>query len=175
MFQFPGFCFPALRPGFRRMNGGGLPHSEIPGSTPVCGSPRLIAAYHVLHRLLVPSHPPLALSRLTTEIILSALRIHENIRRPKATFVRCDLKKTLLQLSKSQEFGSPGDGRDRTGGLLLGKQALSQLSYVPWRRPQNESPQPGPLCVLGADSVPDLGARGIEPLTPALSRRCSTN
>ena len=34
-----------------------LPHSEISGSKPVCGSPKLIAAYHVLHRLLVPSHP----------------------------------------------------------------------------------------------------------------------
>src|SRR5437763_1957211 len=31
----------------------------------VCGSPRLIAAYHVLHRLLLPRHPPCALSSLT--------------------------------------------------------------------------------------------------------------
>src|SRR5439155_27182630 len=29
----------------------GLPHSEILGSQLVCSSPRLIAAYHVLHRL----------------------------------------------------------------------------------------------------------------------------
>ena len=43
----------------------GLPHSEIPGSKPVCGSPRLIAAYHVLHRLPVPRHPPCALHSLT--------------------------------------------------------------------------------------------------------------
>ena len=43
----------------------GLPHSEILGSMPVCDSPRLIAAYHVLHRLLVPRHPPYALSSLT--------------------------------------------------------------------------------------------------------------
>ena len=42
----------------------GFPHSEIPGSTPVCGSPRLIAAYHVLHRLPSPRHPPYALSSL---------------------------------------------------------------------------------------------------------------
>ena len=31
-----------------------FPHSEIPGSTLVCNSPRLIAAYHVLHRLPSP-------------------------------------------------------------------------------------------------------------------------
>ena len=42
----------------------GFPHSEIHGSTPVCGSPGLIAAYHVLHRLLTPRHSPLALSSL---------------------------------------------------------------------------------------------------------------
>ena len=46
----------------------GLPHSEIPGSTVVCTSPRLIAAYHVLHRLLVPRHPPYALSSLTVNL-----------------------------------------------------------------------------------------------------------
>ena len=43
----------------------GLPHSEILGSKVVCTSPRLIAAYHVLHRLSVPRHPPFALISLT--------------------------------------------------------------------------------------------------------------
>ena len=43
----------------------GFPHSEIPGSKPMCGSPRLIAACHVLHRLLMPRHSPCALLRLT--------------------------------------------------------------------------------------------------------------
>ena len=42
----------------------GFPHSDISGSTPVCGSPKLIAAYHVLHRLPSPRHPPYALSSL---------------------------------------------------------------------------------------------------------------
>src|ERR1700756_4552073 len=45
---------------------GGLPHSEIHGSTPARGSPWLIAACHVLHRLLVPRHPPNALLSLET-------------------------------------------------------------------------------------------------------------
>lgn len=39
------------------MNRHRLSHSEISGSMPVCGCPELIAAYHVLHRLLVPRHP----------------------------------------------------------------------------------------------------------------------
>ena len=47
------------------MSRGGLPHSEIFGSKPVCGSPKLFAAYRVLHRLLAPRHSPYALSSLT--------------------------------------------------------------------------------------------------------------
>ena len=47
------------------MTPAGFPHSDIPGSKLVCSSPRLIAAYRVLHRLLVPRHPPCALSSLT--------------------------------------------------------------------------------------------------------------
>ena len=46
------------------MTPAGFPHSDIPGSKLVCSSPRLIAAYRVLHRLLVPRHPPCALSSL---------------------------------------------------------------------------------------------------------------
>jgi hypothetical protein len=41
-----------------------LPHSEIFGSKFVRNSPKLIAAYHVLHRLSVPRHPPNALKTL---------------------------------------------------------------------------------------------------------------
>ena len=41
-----------------------MPHSDIHGSKPARGSPWLIAACHVLHRLLVPRHPPNALLTL---------------------------------------------------------------------------------------------------------------
>ena len=44
---------------------GGFPHSEISGSMLICSSPKLIAAYHVLHRLLMPRHSPCALLCLT--------------------------------------------------------------------------------------------------------------
>ena len=43
----------------------GFPHSDISGSMDICSSPKLFAAYHVLHRLLVPRHPPCALYSLT--------------------------------------------------------------------------------------------------------------
>ena len=63
----------------------GFPHSDISGSQDICSSPKLFAAYHVFHRLLVPRHPPYALSSMTnllsstgmddryTDIALSAL------------------------------------------------------------------------------------------------------
>ena len=43
----------------------GFPHSDISGSKDICSSPKLFAAYHVFHRLLVPRHPPYALSSIT--------------------------------------------------------------------------------------------------------------
>jgi hypothetical protein len=67
MVHFPGFA--RTRLWIQRAVQGfypcGFPHSEIPGSKPACGSPRLIAACHVLHRHLPPRHPPCALSSLT--------------------------------------------------------------------------------------------------------------
>ena len=67
MFHFPGFAPNGLciQPPVTSLKPAGLPHSEISGSTPACGSPKLIAACHVLHRLWMPRHPPCALSNLT--------------------------------------------------------------------------------------------------------------
>jgi hypothetical protein len=70
MVHFPGLartrlCIQRVVARFCRA---GFPHSDIPGSKPVCGFPRLIAAYHVLHRLLAPRHPPYALSSLTIKL-----------------------------------------------------------------------------------------------------------
>ena len=51
----------------------GFPHSEICGSKDICSLPQLIAACHVLHRLLMPRHSPCALSSLTICLVLSEL------------------------------------------------------------------------------------------------------
>ena len=78
MFQFPGFALVTLciqvastwltrlltPEGDNNRISGGFPHSEIHGSKPIPGSPWLIAGYHVLHRLLLPRHPPNALIAL---------------------------------------------------------------------------------------------------------------
>ena len=67
MVHFPGFARTQLciHWAVLRFYRSGFPHSDIPGSKPACGSPRLFAACHVLHRLLPPRHPPCALSNLT--------------------------------------------------------------------------------------------------------------
>ena len=78
MFQFPGFalislciqpistwsCRLLIPQGINNQHSGGFPHSEIFGSKPIPGSPKLIAGYRVLHRLLLPRHPPNALIAL---------------------------------------------------------------------------------------------------------------
>ena len=71
MFQFPGFASYHYVFMVRYLLLGGLPHSDIHGSTPARGSPWLFAACHVLHRLLVPRHPPNALIALDTHELLS--------------------------------------------------------------------------------------------------------
>ena len=62
MFQFPAFACPQKITDMHRLHPCGLPHSEIRASTAMCTYARLIAAYHVLHRLCEPRHPPYALT-----------------------------------------------------------------------------------------------------------------
>ena len=55
-------CFSSRRsPPLLAAISGGLPHSGIAGSKAICASPELFAAYHALHRLTEPRHPPCAL------------------------------------------------------------------------------------------------------------------
>ena len=70
-FTSPGLLLPAYEfsRGSSDLTRKGLPHSEIPGSMPVCGSPGLIAACHVLHRFSAPRHPPSTLSSLTIKYL----------------------------------------------------------------------------------------------------------
>ena len=61
MFQFPAFAS-VSRIQIITLQVIGLSHSEIHGSEVICTYPWLIAAYHVLHRLREPRHPPDALT-----------------------------------------------------------------------------------------------------------------
>ena len=64
MVQFPGYG-----PYLPMNSGEGYTVSRFGNPrviTPVIGSPRLIADFHVLHRHLLARHPPCALNILTT-------------------------------------------------------------------------------------------------------------
>ena len=57
----------------------GFPHSDISGSMDICSSPKLFAAYHVFHRLLVPRHPPYALSSITNQLLITGMMIRTHV------------------------------------------------------------------------------------------------
>ena len=75
MFQFRRFPTHGylIQHALPEVSSGGFPHSDISGSMLICSSPKLFAAYHVLHRLLMPRHSPCALLRLTFESALQFL------------------------------------------------------------------------------------------------------
>lgn len=134
MVHFPPLPSPAyvFSGRYSGMSQSGFPHSEIPGSKTACVSPRLIAACHVLHRLLAPRHSPYALSSLTK------CSLHLTFcptRRPDDLRI-CGQKTTDCRIFSCQKSGCRividknvgGEYRDRTGDLLVANQALSQLS-----------------------------------------------
>ena len=138
---------------------GGFPHSEISGSKCVGNSPELIAAYHVLHRLSVPRHPPNALVVLDLTFCqrsddhedhhirlvpcrgrppLETASLPFPTTPPRRRSAELDFQTSSderCQRANSRSASSDGGGRrDRTDDLLLAKQALSQLSYAPVER-----------------------------------------
>jgi hypothetical protein len=121
MFQFPWFAsVPYIfKDRCQNLPSDRLPDSGTPGSMPVCGSPRLIAADCALHRLLTPRHPLNALSSLIIRFVESFF--------PCFRFFcqRSVLQKLFFLLLY-------GDERIRTADPLLARQVLSQLSYTPF-------------------------------------------
>ena len=131
------------------MTPAGFPHSEISGSKPVCGSPKLIAAYHVLHRLSAPRHPPYTLSSLTK---LECFTLGESYSLSPDSVVNERAARGRRRRRPEDPLWDPrwlphdrgwppripdgptssgGADRDRTDDLRLARAALSQLSYSP--------------------------------------------
>ena len=71
MFQFPSFASRhyVFMTGYPGITQDGFPIQRSPDLSLFSGSPKLIAAYHVFHRLLAPRHPPYALSSLTIKLL----------------------------------------------------------------------------------------------------------
>ena len=60
----------------------GFPIRTPSDHSPVIDSPRLIADSYVLHRFLVPRHPPCALKNLATKMLASTIQFSNNTRTP---------------------------------------------------------------------------------------------
>ena len=103
MFQFRAFPSYAyfIQRTIPEYCSGGFPHSEISGSTDICSSPKLIAACHVLHRLLMPRHSPCALYSLTKEIQLVLLNYAGN---QQVTSQNCNCYPHLFRCSTIKCF-----------------------------------------------------------------------
>ena len=88
----------------------GFPHSEISGSKRVCRSPKLIAAYHVLHRLLMPRHPSCALMQLDQKIlvILFVSTLGEELHLPSL----CNCQRTTPALARTMVQSNQPDRLD---------------------------------------------------------------
>ena len=77
-----------FRYGYHPITDGGFPHSDIFGSKLTYSSPKRFAVRRVLLRLLVPRHPPCALSNLTKlkKVITFSRNVIVNSRHARLTF-----------------------------------------------------------------------------------------
>ena len=93
-----------------------FPNSEISGSKCVCHSPKLIAAYHVLHRLPVPRHPPCALTRLISCV---SVLIPRHYNTSLVSFQRASKTNFEYRMSNNEFRNSTFDIGHSTFALLL--------------------------------------------------------
>ena len=108
-----------------------FPHSEISGSLAMCAYPKLIAAYHVLHRLLMPRHSPCALCSLTYSVKIFqsfAFNITKNISWLTSQYILKLYYIIHMQFSKNKLVGL--NGLEPSTSRLSGVRS-NQLSYKP--------------------------------------------
>ena len=113
MVHFPGLAHTRLwiQRAVTGVHPAGFPHSDILGSKPACGSPGLIAACHVLHRLLAPRHPPYALSSLIIKLTQSVFAAFERpVFRPACSKQSRTFRFLQLPTSSRQLSAHPGMG-----------------------------------------------------------------
>ena len=157
---------------------GGLPHSDIHGSTPARGSPWLFAACHVLHRLLVPRHPPNAL--LILDIPASPRRMMpHHAQKPSS-----ENQRTVSEICVSAHIDIPAWPFFRTARAVRKRKIHPATSFTtslnPRRRPlgrcssSNGSHSRKRTTIPGQTSRPNDGTStspdGLIPITRAQRR-----
>lgn len=171
-----------------------LPHSEISGSKCICHSPKLIAAYHVLHRLLAPRHSLCALKSLIP-CLKSATRTCWIMDRGSwivdffpavSTLCRHRCRPTYrcchrVFAVKNIVFGNQNIFKDRknssqdvTPALRIAPLCNFLQSIKSYFSPYGcQRADWLLLCGTNLAFWKMVGLIGLEPMTPALSRRCS--
>ena len=139
----------------------GLSHSEIHGSKDICSYPRLIAAYHVLHRLREPRHPPDALTFF--RLILHPRQSKLCLRRSIAHTFSCNFEIiNLLSLTLISLY-------------LQSCVSICQRSRGKFLIPNSEFLSAKDVVIRNSQFViTKVENNGFEPLTPCLQSRCSS-
>ena len=134
MFQFPGLA-PCIQYRVTVLQTDGLSHSEIRASRDICSYTRLIAAYHVLHRLCEPRHPPYALTLLRHKT--------PNIRFSQKTTSANAGQPILSAVNATVPHKRHGCDRNRSFSILIENKTLSSslqsclCQHVKYRRSRN--------------------------------------
>src|SRR5665648_214806 len=169
MFQFPSLASDTyvFSDGSRGFAAGGCPIRRSPGQCLLGGSPELIAACHVLHRLLTPGHPPCALVRLTTTQRMKEFRTAHSesvVKERERDTSRTESKKITLR--PSGDNGLPSRSTKETRCL--------QPAFAPHDRitPDASGATAGQPSPFGQRLVE---VNGIEPMASWLQTRRSPN
>ena len=134
----------------------------------VCSSPQLIAAYHVLHRLLEPRHPPYALNCfkkyqifkcLTTYYCYSVLQlfITQYVKELTVKIHSCPFEHAVSHYRRWLDYESTGPKPHLKSSI-----SLKELACL-FNNPTSPS--------LLLSSVEDIG---VEPMTLCVQGRCSS-
>jgi hypothetical protein len=140
------------------MTRAGFPHSDIAGSSRICRSPTLFAAYHVLHRLPMPRHSSYALISLMK--VFTKPWLLDKLHTPTMQISKNNVPANQDEIDRIGMVGMPGF---EPGTSSLSGTRSNQLSYTPllWRVPR------GWRSLVEPD--------GLEPTTSCLQSRRSTN
>jgi hypothetical protein len=137
----------------------GFPIRTSPDQRLVGDSPRLNAASHVLHRLLMPRHPPCALKNLATKMLASTMQISNN-KQPTGNITPNIGMLTGPVRGPTDKQAHPATGRAHRGPFPQDPTVCPTRAHQPTRVPTPLSP----AVVLAARTVQTW-----------LSSQCSTN
>ena len=151
----------------------GSPIRKSSDQRSVDSSPRLIAASYVLHRLLVPRHPPCALNNLATQKSHPTHPRKEAMRRAyKNSYVQS--QKMLASTVQFSTYDQTPPTRPRQTHALPQEAQRYEKQEGPDTRSNGPPGSPGGSAPSGPNSVPTTRTRrpGSGPRTPR--RACST-